>query len=146
MGKIDTQSLGELTGNEELMNINSDMTKVKQILDMPTEHAVKFVFDIISEIPLSKRIIKSDLIILFITGILTVLLGVISYSLYKPNGQQSSEPAVNVLNPNQDNRRENIDLDTIISRSINVSQRQTNLSGSRGDVENNSLYSVLPRN
>lgn len=137
IGKIDTKSLGELAGSMELMDIDPDKTKVKQVLDMPYEHAVKFVFDVVSDIPLTQRIIKSDLLILFITNVVILLLGIISYKLHKQNTQ--SEPAVVFRGPVENQEFVNL-------TDIKVKKDQVpiinNPTSSRGD--NESLYSVLP--
>lgn len=64
------------------MNIDSEKTRIKLIHDMSSDQAVKFVFEVITEIPCYNRI-KSDLIILIVTKIVIILLMVISYSSYK---------------------------------------------------------------
>lgn len=84
-GKIDSQSFGELINNKELMSINHELTDVKEVLDISTEQGVKFVFDVVRELPITKRIIGSDVLLVLIVAVTKILIVFLSYALYKQN-------------------------------------------------------------
>lgn len=94
IGKIDCQSLGELTQNEFIMNLNSALTTVKEVINLPEEQAVKFIFDIIQDIPFANRIIKSDILIIFIATAVILILIFIAYTLIKQSRNNLCEPAI----------------------------------------------------
>lgn len=50
-GQIDTKSLGELTGNQGLMDLEPSHTKLKRVVDYESENGIKFTFDVIREVP-----------------------------------------------------------------------------------------------
>lgn len=89
IGQVDTQSLGELTGSRVLMEIDPSSTKLKEIVDMPLEQAVKFVFDVIREVPLLERVISSDLLILCVLVAMIILLAILASTSLLRNRERS---------------------------------------------------------
>lgn len=65
-GHVDTKSLGELTGNHEVYDTDLGMTKLIDIVDMPDQHAIKFIYDVTRDIGFFDRIIVADLVIIII--------------------------------------------------------------------------------
>lgn len=58
-GQVNTHPLGELTRSGFLMEIDPNDTKLKGIVYMQTEQAVKFVSDVVKKVPIADRIIES---------------------------------------------------------------------------------------
>lgn len=143
-GHVDTESLGELAGSQLLMEMDPLRTKLREVLDVREMQAVKFVFDVIRDVPFFERIIMSDLLISCIILVMIALLGVLvslSFGKNRTSSRRRPMDSKQRSGPDADDKNQSLvdidwtELETVVKHPLKCSKTTSSrkASGPRGD-------------
>lgn len=130
------------------METDPSNTRLKEVIDMFEEHAVKFVFDVIKDVPWSERIIVNDVLILSMIIAMISLLCIIAFTSSRSSKRISKEISTNNGEPSNI-RQGSVDVHPLLNDqevellNLTIKNAQNrNVIGSRGDVGKNKIYDV----